>query len=92
MRTDALAAQRETDPIVYESQATLAKEVATVLRRNVVQAVKVADAKDHNEKDTWSEQHSILSTPRNLTPILLQGFESRQTLNWGRMRRSRTNR
>lgn len=62
MRIDALAARAETDPTTYETQTKLGREIATVLRKNIVQAVKVVEAKDDNEKETWSEQCFIYSS------------------------------
>jgi len=49
MRADVLAAQSETDPTAYEQHATLAREVATVLRRNIVQARRI----DGNGEERW---------------------------------------
>ncbi|KAJ3802932.1 RF-1 domain-containing protein [Lentinula aff. detonsa] len=48
MREDALAAQSESDPSVYEQYATHARDVAQFLRRNVVKATKLPG------NETWS--------------------------------------
>lgn len=59
MRADAVDARTVTDPAVYEQSIQLAREIAYVLRRNVVQAIKVTDsASQGEEQDRWSEWSS----------------------------------
>lgn len=52
MKLDALAARSITAPEDYQQQIQLGREIADVLRKNVVQAVK---ADDPEKSDTWSE-------------------------------------
>ncbi|KAK7054948.1 hypothetical protein VNI00_003411 [Paramarasmius palmivorus] len=47
MRQDALAAQSEQDPTVYQQHCESARSIATFLRRNVVQATR-------QDEDSWS--------------------------------------
>lgn len=54
MRADALAAQSETDPTAYEQHSFLAREIATVLRRNIVQARKI----NAQGEDRWRTPES----------------------------------
>ncbi|KAJ7219129.1 RF-1 domain-containing protein [Mycena pura] len=51
IRQDALTAQNVTDPVVYEQHNALAREIATILRKNVAQANRINDSADSN---TWS--------------------------------------
>ena len=51
MRADALQHKGQTDSTVYGESVKLANEVATILRRNFVQAQRVAS--DNHER--WSE-------------------------------------
>jgi len=44
----------ETNPKTYEENVKLAREIAQVLRKNVVQAVQVSDAGEE-DKEMWSE-------------------------------------
>ncbi|KAJ6455733.1 RF-1 domain-containing protein [Mycena sanguinolenta] len=48
IRQDAVTARSITDPVVYEQQNALAREVATILRKNIVQAARAAE-----DADTW---------------------------------------
>lgn len=66
MRTDAVAAQTLSDPEAYQEHAKLAIEIAEVLRKNIVQAARVAEmSEDGAEKETWSElRHYLVSTTR----------------------------
>jgi peptide chain release factor len=48
MRSDAIEACSITDSKIYEEKVQLAKDIARVLRMNVVQAKKIGD------QDTWS--------------------------------------
>ncbi|KAJ6546525.1 RF-1 domain-containing protein [Mycena vulgaris] len=50
IRQDALAARNTTDPAVYQQHNDLAREVATILRKNIVQAAKL-DGPENT--DTW---------------------------------------
>ena len=51
MRADALQRQGQLDPVAYEESVKLANEVATVLRKNFVQAQRVTS--DNDER--WSK-------------------------------------
>jgi hypothetical protein len=51
MRADALQYKGQTDPKAYEDSAKLGNEVATILRKNFVQAQRVASGTD----EKWSE-------------------------------------
>jgi hypothetical protein len=51
MRADALQHKGRTDPMAYEESVKLGNEVATILRRNFVQAHRVASDDD----ERWSE-------------------------------------
>ncbi|GLB35391.1 putative RF-1 domain containing protein [Lyophyllum shimeji] len=54
MRNDANAARSIVDPETYEQQTRFGREVADVLRKNIVQAMKVPNAKNEAEgKDTY---------------------------------------
>jgi hypothetical protein len=57
MRADAVGALTITDPAAYEQCTQLARGVADVLRRNVVQAVKVTGSADESagQEDRWSK-------------------------------------
>ncbi|KAJ7098066.1 hypothetical protein B0H15DRAFT_823972 [Mycena belliarum] len=49
IRQDAIAARGITDPALYERHNTLGKEIATIVRTNLVQATKVNGA----DPNTW---------------------------------------
>ena len=51
MRVDAVQHKGQTDSSAYEESVKLANEVATVLRRNFVQAQRVAS----DNGGSWSE-------------------------------------
>ena len=53
MRQDALSASSITDPTLYQQQEQLAREIADVLRKNIVQATRVAE-RTQSELETWS--------------------------------------
>ena len=54
MRADAVEARAVTDPATYEQYTQLAREVADVLRRNVVQAIKVPQSGGQGgDRDRW---------------------------------------
>lgn len=55
MRTEALEARAITDPNLYEQKARLAREIATVLRTNIVQGIKTQEAEHGIGPNTWSE-------------------------------------
>lgn len=56
MRTDAVAAQALSDSEAYQEHTKLATEIAEVLRKNIVQAARVAEmSEDGAENETWSE-------------------------------------
>jgi len=62
MKADALAARAVTDPAAYEQHTQLARDIAVVLRRNVVQAVKVTDSVSTSKddvRDKWSKFNSL---------------------------------
>jgi hypothetical protein len=57
MRADAVDARAVTDPAAYEQHVQLAREIADVLRRNIVQAIKVPESAGQGEqRDRWSKQ------------------------------------
>jgi hypothetical protein len=61
MRNDAVAARAITDPETYEQQNKLGLEIATFLRKNVVQGVKVSNAENGGKNyDTFSMSFSVL--------------------------------
>lgn len=51
MRSDTIEARSLTDPVLYEQKIQLAREMARVLRQNVVQAEKVQG----EGEDKWSK-------------------------------------
>jgi tryptophanyl-tRNA synthetase len=55
MRADAIYARAVTDPAAYEQHVQLAREIADVLRRNIVQAIKVPESGQGEEQDRWSK-------------------------------------
>jgi peptide chain release factor len=54
MRADALDARTMSDPKLYEEKLQLAREIAKVLRTNIVQGVKIKEAEDGLGPDLWS--------------------------------------
>lgn len=52
MRTDAVSAREELNPEVYEQHTQLARDIADVLKKNIVQAVKTTSSEDE-AKETW---------------------------------------
>ncbi|KAF8212399.1 RF-1 domain-containing protein [Mycena galopus ATCC 62051] len=48
IRQDAVAARNITDPTAYEQQNALAREVASIIRKNIVQATRTPET-----ADTW---------------------------------------
>jgi hypothetical protein len=54
MRKDTLEAQVISEPKLYEEKVQLAREIATVLRTNIVQGVKTPDTEPGLGQDTWS--------------------------------------
>ncbi|KAJ7870245.1 RF-1 domain-containing protein [Mycena leptocephala] len=50
IRQDAIRARDTADPAVYEQQNVLAREIATIVRKNLVQATRI-DSSDN--PDTW---------------------------------------
>ncbi|KAJ8078713.1 hypothetical protein PM082_012996 [Marasmius tenuissimus] len=53
MRQDALAARNETDPVAYQQYADQARDIATFLRRNVVQATRINDLNSADGEQLW---------------------------------------
>lgn len=49
IRQDAVAARNITEPALYEQQNVLAREIATIVRKNLVQATRTTE-----NTDTWS--------------------------------------
>ena len=65
MRADSLQHENRTDPKAYEESVKLGNEVATVLRRNFVQAHRVASGAD----ERWSGYTLFFIVPYlNLPP------------------------
>ena len=52
MRQDASVASSITDPKLYQDQEQLARDVADILLRNIVQGTKVTQDQ-HSGQDTW---------------------------------------
>ncbi|KAJ6630653.1 RF-1 domain-containing protein [Mycena sp. CBHHK59/15] len=50
VRQDVVAARSVTDPAAYEQHNTLARDIASILRQNVVQAARLDDPQ---KQDTW---------------------------------------
>lgn len=50
MRADAHQNSSVVDPEAFAQASSLSNEIADVLRRNIVQAVKVAEAEEGQEK------------------------------------------
>ena len=61
MRHDTLAGRSQTDTKLYEQNVTLAREVADVLRKNIVQAQKIAEPSTVDGQETWSKFDSYHS-------------------------------
>ena len=59
MRADALQHKGQTDPVAYEESIELGNQVATVLRRNFVQAQRITS--DNDER--WSECPLFFGAP-----------------------------
>ncbi|KAF8894702.1 RF-1 domain-containing protein [Infundibulicybe gibba] len=79
MRSDALHAQSVTDPEAYREHTKLAREVALVLRRNIVQGVKIRDAeKDKNEvwKLKFTQDTELGSNDTIKNPPLMESSRS----------------
>lgn len=84
MRSDAVAAQSLSDVEAYQQHAKLATEIAEVLRKNIVQAARVAEtSEDGAEKETWSELRRYIYSYSSLTDDI-QDYESQKTLSWDR--------
>lgn len=80
MRNDAIAARAITDPETYEAQTKLGMEIADVVRRNIVQGVKVPNPENELAgKDTFSECSLNRKGPNQPAPS--QGYVSRKTQN-----------
>ncbi|KAJ6547404.1 RF-1 domain-containing protein [Mycena capillaripes] len=50
IRQDAVRARDTTDPVVYEQHNALAREIATIVRKNLVQATRIDNSQN---ADTW---------------------------------------
>jgi len=59
MRADALQYKGQTDPKAYEDSAKLGNEVATILRKNFVQAQRVASGTDEKWKIRITEHTEL---------------------------------
>lgn len=59
MRADALQYKDQTDPKAYEESVKLGNEVATILRRNFVQAQRVASDEDQKWKIRITEHTEL---------------------------------
>lgn len=59
MRADALYHKDQTNPRAYEESVKLGNEVATILRRNFVQAQRIASGTD----ERWSKRALFLAPP-----------------------------
>lgn len=65
MRHDTVQGRSLTDEKAYEENVKLAREISDVLRKNIVQARRVAGASDIPEDATWSmfEHRIFMSQP-----------------------------
>lgn len=59
MRSEVVPSAAVTDPKAFEEKVTLAKEIAVVLKKNVVQARRVESAEPDQEK--WSASRGVIS-------------------------------
>jgi len=59
MRADALQHKGQTDPAAYEESVKLGNQVATVLRRNFVQAQRITSDTD----ERWSKRALLFGLP-----------------------------
>jgi len=59
MRADALQRRGQLDPVAYEESVKLANEVATVLRKNFVQAQRVTSDSDERWKIRITEHTEL---------------------------------
>ena len=75
MRTDSLQHKGQADPRAYEESIKLGNEIAAVLRRNIVQAQRVASDTD----ERWSE-YPLLFALSCLTPLEKSGSPSTPNL------------
>ena len=74
MRSEVLPDATVTDPKAFEDKVTLAKEIAEVLRKNVVQARRVENP--GSDKEKWSAYHRLVSVrPRDLSICRSQNHE-----------------
>lgn len=61
MRSDAhSAASSITDPAGYAAQTQLGREIADILRRNVVQGVRVEGASEGSQEERWRTCYSLI--------------------------------
>ncbi|KDQ59523.1 hypothetical protein JAAARDRAFT_624063 [Jaapia argillacea MUCL 33604] len=60
MRAEYVQGRSQTDPALYEEKVNLANEVATILRRNVVQARKVVEKSSEDVYELRFTEHSEL--------------------------------
>lgn len=62
MRNDTVQGRSLTDEKAYEENVKLAREVADVLRKNIVQARRVEGASGTPDDETWStsEHHDFM--------------------------------
>lgn len=65
MRNDTVQGRSLTDEKAYEENVKLAREVADVLRKNIVQARRVEGASGTPDDETWStsEYHDCMCIP-----------------------------
>jgi len=62
IRTDAQGAQCVTDPVTYAGKTQLGREIADILRRNVVQGVHVEEPSSSVTQDSQGERWKLRYT------------------------------
>ncbi|KAM6500882.1 RF-1 domain containing protein [Amanita muscaria] len=66
MRQDALAGREITEPGQYEQQVQLARDIAVILRKNIVQGVKEGS---HSGIETWSKLYCYVACDFSQVPV-----------------------
>lgn len=62
MRVDTIRGQTLTDPTAYEENVKLAREVADVLRKNIVQARRTSATPESQGNEVWSAYTESIPT------------------------------
>ena len=69
MRQDALVGREIADRVQYDQQVQLARDMAVVLQKNVVQGVKESS---HSGIETWSKLYCHIACNFSQVQILLR--------------------